>query len=182
VARPPKAKTRVGPLQPRLRAQRGRPLQPRRAQSTQDVPPAEWLGVPVSALVSEELFAAVAEQLQENRRRARIGRRGARYLLQGLLACKRVAATLTQARPSAPVLASTTRVTTRDSRCIGADAYRFGGERLCHHPQVRPDRLEEAVWQEVQGLLEAPQRLLEEYTRRLRTLVTRVGRPTPMGS
>jgi site-specific DNA recombinase len=32
---------------------------------------------------------------------------------------------------------------------------------------VRTDRLEEAVWQEVQGLLETPQRLLEEWTRRL---------------
>jgi hypothetical protein len=40
-------------------------------------------------LVSAELFAAVAEQLSENRRRQRQGARGARYLLQGLLVCKR---------------------------------------------------------------------------------------------
>ncbi len=42
----------------------------------------------VPALVSEELFAAVAEQLGENRRRQRQRRRGARYLPQGLLACQ----------------------------------------------------------------------------------------------
>jgi site-specific DNA recombinase len=80
-------KTRSGALQPRLRAQRGHRLQPRRASSSHDVPSAEWLLIPVPALVSEELFAAVQEQLEENRRRAREGQRGARYLLQGLLVC-----------------------------------------------------------------------------------------------
>lgn len=159
-------KTRVGPLQLRLRAQRGRPLQPRCAQSVQDVPPAEWLKVPVPALVSEDLFAAVAEQLHENRQRARTGRRGARYLLQGLLACKQCG----YAYYGKAISPSARKHHPRHYayyRCIGADAYRFGGERLCHNPQVRTDRLEEAVWQEVGGLLEHPQRLWEEYTRRL---------------
>jgi site-specific DNA recombinase len=82
-------KTCVGPMRPRLRAQRGRSLLPRHAQSTYDVPPDEWLRVPVPALVSEALFDAVQPQLEENRRRARLGRRGARYLLQGLLVCAR---------------------------------------------------------------------------------------------
>gem|GEM_PF-5628373 len=38
-------------------------------------------------LVEENIFQSVAEQLDENRRRNRQGRRGAKYLLQGLLAC-----------------------------------------------------------------------------------------------
>ena len=33
------------------------------------------------------LFEAVQEQLEENRRRARISEKGSRYLLQGLLVC-----------------------------------------------------------------------------------------------
>jgi site-specific DNA recombinase len=130
------------------------------------VPPAEWLKVPVPALVSEDLFAAVAEQLHENRRRARTGRRGARYLLQGLLACRQCG----YAYYGKAISSRARKHPTRHYayyRYIGADAYRFGGERLCHNPQVRTDRLEEAVWQEVRGLLEHPQRLLEEYTRRL---------------
>ncbi len=45
-------KTRVGPLQPRLRAQRGHPLQSRRATSSYDVPAAEWLLIAVPAVVS----------------------------------------------------------------------------------------------------------------------------------
>src|SRR5262249_24489351 len=81
-------KTRQGPLRPRLRAQRNRPVQPRRAVSTTDVPPEDWITIPVPALVEPEVFAAVQEQLQENKRHARQSSRGARYLLQGLLQCQ----------------------------------------------------------------------------------------------
>nr|WP_052567824.1 recombinase family protein [Ktedonobacter racemifer] len=56
-------KTRLEPLRPRLRAQRGRPLQPRRAVSTHDMPPSAWLSIPVPALVDDALFDAVQEQL-----------------------------------------------------------------------------------------------------------------------
>lgn len=82
-------KTRVGPLRPRLRAQRGRRLQPRRAYATYEVPCEEWMGVPVPSLVEPELFAAVQEPLHDNQRRARQRQRGARYVLQGLVLCAR---------------------------------------------------------------------------------------------
>ena len=39
---------------------------------------------------------------------------------------------------------------------MGSDAYRFGGQRLCYNTQLRTDRLEQAVWQEVGRLLEEP--------------------------
>ena len=39
------------------------------------------------ALVDPALFDAVQEQLEENKRRARIPEKGSRYLLQGLLVC-----------------------------------------------------------------------------------------------
>src|SRR4029453_10213361 len=48
-------KTRQEPLHPRLRAQRGRPLQPRRAVSTVDVPQEEWYPIPVPAIVEPEV-------------------------------------------------------------------------------------------------------------------------------
>jgi site-specific DNA recombinase len=81
-------KTRQGPLRPKLRAQRNRPLQPRRAVSDYDVPPPDWIHLPVPAIVEPEVFAAVQEQWQENRRHARQSRRGARSLRQGLLQCQ----------------------------------------------------------------------------------------------
>jgi site-specific DNA recombinase len=81
-------KTRQGPLRPRLRAQRRRPWQPRRAISTDDVPTEDGRRIPVPAIVAPALFAAVQEQLQENQRHARQSRRGARDLLQGVVPCQ----------------------------------------------------------------------------------------------
>jgi site-specific DNA recombinase len=52
-------------------------------------------------------------------------------------------------------------------RCLGTDAYRCGGERVCQKTQVRTDLLDVAVWQEVCTLLAHPERLAEEYRRRL---------------
>jgi len=159
-------KTRVGPLRPRLRAQRGRRLQPRRAYATYEVPAEEWMRLPVPPLVEVELFAAVQEQLRDNQRRARQRQRGARYLLQGLVMCAHCG----YAYYGKPVSTGAAKGKRRDYayyRCIGSDAYRFGGQRVCSNTQVRTDRLEAAVWQEVQGLLEHPQHLEQEYRRRL---------------
>ena len=52
-------------------------------------------------------------------------------------------------------------------RCCGSDAYRFGGQRLCSNAQLRTDRLDEAVWREVERLLHDPARIATEYQRRL---------------
>jgi len=159
-------KTRVGPLRPRLREQRGRSLQPRRPVSTNAVPIEEWMLIPVPALVDEALFDAVQVQLQENRQRARQRKRGARYLLQGLLVC----AQCQYACYGKPVSNKAAKGKVRNYayyRCIGTDAYRFGGERVCDNMQVRTDMLDQMVWQEVCALLEEPQRLEQEYQRRL---------------
>jgi len=80
-------KTRAGERRPRRREQRGRSLPPRRACSTYALPAEQWLSIPGPPIVDEALFDAVQAQLAENRRRARRGQRGAKYLLQGLLVC-----------------------------------------------------------------------------------------------
>jgi site-specific DNA recombinase len=160
-------KTRSGPLQPRLRAQRGKPLQPRRAKSVIDVAQDAWLHVPVPPVVSHALFAAVQEQLDENRRRARLGQRNARYLLQGLVCCA-VCGYAFYGKPVSPATRKGNPRSYAYYRCIGSDAYRFGGQRLCHNPQVRTDLLDSTVWQQVCGVLTDPERLAAEYERRLR--------------
>src|SRR5215831_885388 len=172
-------KTRQEPLRPRLRAQRHRPVQPRRAVSATDVPPEDWITIPVPALVEPAVFAAVQEQLQENKRHARQSRRGALYLLQGVRQCqhcgyafygKRLSPSARKGKPRAYAY----------YRCLGTDAYRFGGERLCHNTQVRTDLLDLAVWQEVCTLLTHPERLAVEYRRRLQP-ATRTNR-TPLAT
>ncbi len=52
-------------------------------------------------------------------------------------------------------------------RCTGMDAYRFGGQRICWNKQVRTDLLEEAVWKDVCALLNDPEKVAQEYQRRL---------------
>jgi site-specific DNA recombinase len=159
-------KTRYEPLRPRLRAQRNRPLQPRRAVSVRDVPADEWLTIAVPALVDEDLFAAVPGQLQENQRHARQSRRGARYLLQGLVQCHHCGTAL-YGKPVSRKAAKGHPRTYAYYRCLGTDAYRFGGERVCDNPQVRTDLLDLAIWQEVCALLAHPERLAEESRRRV---------------
>ncbi len=131
-----------------------------------DVPQEEWLPIPVPALVEPDVFATVREQLRENQRHARQSRRGALYLLQGLVQCqqcgyayygKSLSPRARKGKPRAYAY----------YRCLGTDAYRFGGERVCQNTQVRTDRLDLAVWQEVGTLLAHPERLAEEYRRRL---------------
>jgi len=161
-------KTRQGPLRPKLRTQRGRPLQPRRAMSDYDVPSPDWIHIPVPAIVEPEVFAAVQAQLEENRRHARQSQRGARYLLQGLLQCQHCGYAF-YGKPLSPRARKGRPRAYAYYRCVGTDAYRFGGHRLCPNTQVRTDRLELAVWQEVCALLAHPERLAQEFTRRLHT-------------
>ena len=159
-------KTRVGPLPARLRPVRGGAEQPRRPVGIYDVPPDEWITVPVPAMVDSEVFEAVQAQLEENRRRSRQGARGERFLLQGLIVCKQCG----YAYYGKAISLAAGKGRRRDYayyRCCGSDAYRFGGQRLCSNPQVRTDRLDAAVWREVEGLLGDPRRLAAEYERRL---------------
>jgi site-specific DNA recombinase len=160
-------KTRLEPRRPRLRAQRNRPAPPRRAVSVRDVPPEDWITIPVPALVEPAVFAAVPEQLQENKRHARQqSRRGALYLRQGLLQCQHCGYAFYGKRLSPRARTGQPRAYAY-YRCLGTDAYRFGGERICHNTQVRTDLLALAVWQEVCALLTHPERLAEEYRRRV---------------
>jgi site-specific DNA recombinase len=167
-------KTRFGERRPRLRPLRGRPEHSRRSYSVYRTPVEEQVTIAVPALVEAELFAAVAEQLAENKKRQRQSARGARYLLQGLVVCPQCG----HAFYGKPVSRSSAKGKTRYTyyRCIGTDAYRFGGERLCQNRQVRTDLLEAAVWDDVRALLADPSRIQQEYERR-RSGPARDGRP-----
>ena len=65
-------------------------------------------------------------------------------------------------------------------RCVGTDAYRFGGTRVCHNTQVRTDHLDNAVWNDVRELLREPKLLREEYERRLQLPAEDLSRREPL--
>jgi site-specific DNA recombinase len=159
-------KTRSGDLKPqRLRPQRGRPEQPRRPVSRVDSSSEGQIFINVPGLVSEELFGAVQAQLQENRQRRRDRPGGGRYLLQGLIVCKRCGYGC-YGKPTSRASAKG-KVPYAYYRCTGSDAYRFGGQRLCWNKQIRTDILDAAVWEDVRQLLSEPERVRAEYQRRL---------------
>lgn len=159
-------KTRQGPMRKRLNPGRGQSEQPRRAHSIYDVPSEEWHLVPVPAIVTPELFESAQEQLKENREQARVRRHGATYLLQGLVKCKQCGYSLY----GKPVSIKSSKGKRRDYayyRCIGTDAFRFQGTRICQTKQIRTDKLDEVVWAAAQDVMAHPQRLETEYRRRL---------------
>jgi site-specific DNA recombinase len=51
-------------------------------------------------------------------------------------------------------------------RCVGTNACRFGGQRVCPNRQVKVAALDAAVWDDVCQLLRDPGRVEEEYRRR----------------
>ncbi len=149
----------------RLRAARGHPAQPRRSNAPKPADPKEWVFVTVPALVDDSLFRAAHAQLEENRSRARQGRRRPGYLLQGLTCCAKCGyvyygKTLRQLGAGHQM---------RDFlyyRCSGSDGYRFGGERICGNAQIQGNILETTVWSEVSKLLMNPQRVELEHQNR----------------
>jgi len=146
---------------------RGQPEQPRKAFSNYDVPEDQWIYIPVPAIISEDLFRSVQEQLDENRKRARASVHGAKYLLQGLLVCKKCGYGchgLTSHSTKGGKLRAYLYY-----RCSGRNADRFGGQSICDNRTIRAEVLEEAVWADVCSLLSEPNRIEEEFQRRLKT-------------
>jgi site-specific DNA recombinase len=152
-------KTRWTPVGPRLHAPRGRPAHSHRGYSGKEVPQAEWITIPVSALVEAALFEAVQAQLDENRRRVRIPEKGSRYLLQGLLICRQC---------GYAYCGRTSDARNAYYRCAGTmNIPRQGFERVCGNKPLRMDQTDATVWHEVCRLLAQPERLEQAYRQRL---------------
>ena len=158
-------KTEVAERGQLLRPIRGRARIPRRSKSTyRDKPPEQWIHIRVPAIVSPEVFAAAHDQLERNRRLSQRNARGERYLLQGLVVCARCG----YAYYGKTVSKSAAKGGRRYAyyRCVGTDAFRFAGGRVCTNGQVRSDQLDDYVWESVRHVLEDPNRVIKEWTRR----------------
>ena len=156
-------KTRLFPRKPGRRPKRGDPQVPRREKVAQATSMEEQEPIPVPALVSNELFDAVAKQFEENRRRHRRQKKGSEFLLSGLLICHQCGSAYCGRRM--PRKGGATRYVYY--YCIGTDKHRFGGEAICNNKSVNGERLETSVWSDVCNLLQNPGRLQQEFERRL---------------
>lgn len=145
----------------RLRAARGHPAEPRRSNAPVPTDPKEWVYVSVPPLVDAALFRAAHTQLEENRSRARQGRRRPGYLLQGLTCCARCGYAY-YGKTIRQLGAGRQMKDFIYYRCGGSDSYRFGGEAICNNKQVQGKFLETAVWHELCELLTDPQKLQKD--------------------
>ena len=159
-------KRRVGKRRPQLRPQRGCPEQPRRDFSLYPTNREDQEWIPVPAIVSEELFEIVQEQLKENQKRQRVSKRGARFLLQGLLQCKRCGYAY-HGQSSCRREETSRGIRRAYYRCGGKNASRIVGMAVCDGESIRTNFLDDAIWEDVCSLLRDPKRLIGEYERRL---------------
>ena len=123
-------------------------------------PRAEWIEIPVPAVVSEETFALAEERLETNKTHSP-RRTKTPSVVQGLVSCGRCGYALsrTSAQTSARKISY--------YRCLGSDSWRHLNGPLCDSRPVRQDLLDEIVWSEVVRLLEEPALIGAEIDRRL---------------
>jgi site-specific DNA recombinase len=131
-----------------------------RAVKAVDRPREEWTEIPVPAIVDEDTFARVGQRLADNKRFATRGSL-APSLLQGLAACSAC---------GYGYYRTSTRTARRKIfyyRCLGSDAYRYEGGRVCGNKPVRADYLDQVVWDHITGLLADPALIRAEIDKRL---------------
>jgi site-specific DNA recombinase len=148
-----------------LRPHRGQPEFPRRMRSVRSTPADEQVPIPVPPLVDEALFGAAQERLLENKKRNRRPPQGVRYLLQGVVVCKRCGYAYCGQ-------SMTHKRKTRAGRtyqyyfCTGSMFGRCDRVRVCWNRSVRMADLDAVVWDDVRALLADPARVEAEYRRR----------------
>jgi len=118
-------------------------------------PPEQWIAIPVPAIVSREVFDAAQKvshvHWKFSRRRADPGH----WLLRGLVRCGHcgVVCTCVGNRSSVNVL--------RYYTCPHRDALRAGGQdKRCRAPNIRADRLDDFVFEQVREALLRPEVLV----------------------
>ena len=154
-------KTRLWPRKNEPRAMRGAAPTPHSAKIALATTAAEQEDIAVPALVSAELFQAVAERFAENRRRYREQKKGTEFLLSGLLICGRCHSAYCGRRHRVKPTAEYVYY-----RCIGTDRHRHDGDRICTNASI-PGRLDDAVWSDLCAVLQDPERVRREFEDRL---------------
>jgi site-specific DNA recombinase len=131
-----------------------------RNSASHEKPRAEWIAIPVPAIVSDTTFSLAQESLERNKIYAP-RRTVAPSIVQGLVSCSKCGYALyrTSTRSSARKI--------HYYRCLGSDAYRHLGGAQCDNRPVRQDLLDKIVWNEIVRLIENPSLIQEELDRRL---------------
>jgi site-specific DNA recombinase len=154
-----------GKTESRPRQKITRPLRQRQGLASQTTtnherPRADWIGVPVPALVSAELFALAQTQLEQNQHHS--PRRTIKpTLLQGMLVCQLCGYALYRT-----VSRRRTTANLYYYRCLGSEGQRWPRGAKCANRPVRQEALDQLVWDEFLRLVEQPTLMQTEIERR----------------
>ena len=129
--------------------------------SSRHRPPEDWLFIPVPRIISDPLFARAGRQLEANKKLAPRNNTRYPYLLSGRLRCQRCGYAL-YGKP-----ASNSTYKRCYYRCTGQDGYRWPQGRVCTGHPIRVEVLDELVWEQTQQLIQYPEVVLQEYSRRM---------------
>ncbi len=145
----------VPPRKPRL------PRGPHTAEAScrQPKPPAEWIPIPVPALITEDTFALAQAQLARNSALSFRHNTKYSYLLRCLLTC----GVCGLAMFGITYKARGTQPERRYYDCHGKDCIMSAREQPCPRRVVKAAELEHAVWEHVVQLLSDPDRLLQQF-------------------
>ncbi len=137
-----------------------------KSYSVADRDRADWVEIPVPALVTEDTWQRAQQRLADNKHFAARSSK-VPSLLQGLAACSGCGYAYYRSH-------TTTSAGNKIYyyRCLGSDAYRYEHGAVCDTKPVRTDYLDKAVWDHIGGLLADPQLVRTEIDRRLDQLRT----------
>jgi site-specific DNA recombinase len=157
-------KTRAAGSERRSIAQR-RLGGPSREATGQLRPREDWIEIPVSPLVGEDVFARAQERLQENKVRS-TRRTNTPSVAQGLVCCQKCGHALTRRITKARETKNGVR-TYQYYACSASYSWRRMNVPQCDNRPVPVENLDEIVWDAVIQLLEDPTIIQMELDRRL---------------
>ena len=137
-----------------------------KSYSVKDRDRADWLEIPVPALVAEDTWARAQQRLADNKRYAARNTK-IPSLLQGLAACSSCGYAYYRGHTT-----TTAGNKIYYYRCLGSDNYRYQHGRVCDNKPVRADHLDKLVWEHITGLLADPRLIRAEIDQRLNQLRT----------
>ena len=129
--------------------------------SSRQRPREDWLIISVPRIISPRLFERAARQLELNKKHAPRNTKRYQYLLSGLLRCQSCGYSI-YGKP-----ASNSKYKRLYYRCMGQDGYRWPQGRVCAGHPIRVEALDELVWEQTQQLIQYPEVVFEEYSRRI---------------
>lgn len=121
----------------------------------------EWLFISVPQLISPQLFERAGRQLAFNKKHAPRNNKRHQYLLSGLLRCQSCGYAI-YGKP-----ASSSKYKRLYYRCRGQDGHLLPQGRVCAGHPIRVEVLDELVWEQTQQLIQYPEVVFEEYSRRV---------------